>query len=77
LTTANGGAVDAGTWTDTNTTHYQGSTILAFSGTISSTVVGAEDVSISFTVYPRSVVPKDAYMILSVPEDFEPLPNGK
>jgi hypothetical protein len=77
LTTANGGSVDTGTWTDTNTTHYEGSTILAFSGTISTTVVGAQSVAISFTVYPRSVVPKGAYMILTVPKDFEPEDNGK
>jgi hypothetical protein len=77
LTTANGGEVDTGTWTDTNTTHYEGSTILAFTGSISSTVVGATGVALTFTVYPRSVVPQDAYIVLKIPEAFEPEPDGK
>jgi len=36
LTTGIGGKVDEGIYTDTNTTHYKGSTILAFTGAISS-----------------------------------------
>tara|TARA_B110000285_G_C15138949_1_gene629296 strand:+ start:964 stop:1623 length:660 start_codon:yes stop_codon:yes gene_type:complete len=77
LTTGAGGKVDKGTWIDTNTTHYKGSTILAFTGAISSEVVGAVEVAITFTVYPRSVVPEDAYMVLTVPEDFEPEEDAK
>ena len=77
LTTGAGGKVDEGTWTDRNTTHYKGSTIVAFTGSISSQLVGATGVAITFTVMPRSTVPADAYFVLEVPEAFEPEEDGR
>jgi hypothetical protein len=50
LTTASGGDVDGGDYTDFNTTHYRGSVILSFKAEISSTQVGAPDVTIKFTL---------------------------
>lgn len=77
LTTASGGDVDGGTYIDTNATHYKGSTITSFSATISSTAVGETGVSILFTLQPLATVPKGAYFVLTVPEQFEPEGDGK
>jgi hypothetical protein len=65
----NGGPIDSGKYT-MPLNLYNASSVDSFAVTPSDTTAGAEPVTYSFTVKPRSKVAKGAYLVVQLPPEI-------